>query len=272
VRINISRATKQITPSFLLSKLPFSLLIIATTLLAFTTFNSEGLILKITQGEESFVEILTAFLFFFAFVTFYKSLKKVKKVSRIQIVHSRSWIVITFLAFGEETSWLQHVLGYETPEFLSSLNSQGELNLHNIIQSRNLIFYLQDGFDWSFFGAQNLFTLFFFVYFLLIPLVIDIFQTKTPTALPKKNYITSFPRLTLPSYKLYGMVLLLSYILTLVNYESEIITTSIAEIRELIFSIAIFHLSILQYKSEPERDSSVSLTRADSNRVTHDRH
>ena len=37
-----------------------------------------------------------------------------------------------FVLYGEETSWLQRFLGLETPEWLSDINYQNEINIHNI--------------------------------------------------------------------------------------------------------------------------------------------
>ncbi|QDS96087.1 hypothetical protein FF011L_48910 [Roseimaritima multifibrata] len=37
-----------------------------------------------------------------------------------------------FVAAGEEASWGQHWLKFSTPEILMDINSQKELNLHNI--------------------------------------------------------------------------------------------------------------------------------------------
>ena len=37
-----------------------------------------------------------------------------------------------FIAFGEEISWGQRILGIETPESLEGINDQGETNLHNL--------------------------------------------------------------------------------------------------------------------------------------------
>jgi len=34
--------------------------------------------------------------------------------------------------FGEETSYLQHYIGFSTPEAYAVLNAQNELNIHNL--------------------------------------------------------------------------------------------------------------------------------------------
>ena len=40
--------------------------------------------------------------------------------------------VLAFLVAGEEWSWGQHFFGWGTPEWLASINSQQETNLHNV--------------------------------------------------------------------------------------------------------------------------------------------
>jgi len=39
---------------------------------------------------------------------------------------------IAFLALGEEISWGQRLIGFETPDVIKSRNMQGEFNLHNL--------------------------------------------------------------------------------------------------------------------------------------------
>ncbi len=41
-------------------------------------------------------------------------------------------IAITVLFAGEEMSWGQHWLGWQTPEAIAAVNRQGEFNLHNL--------------------------------------------------------------------------------------------------------------------------------------------
>jgi len=42
-------------------------------------------------------------------------------------------MVLCFVCMGEEVSWLQRVIGFETPEHLIAQNAQQELNLHNLL-------------------------------------------------------------------------------------------------------------------------------------------
>jgi hypothetical protein len=68
------------------------------------------------------------------------------------------WMVLTTLFFGEEISWFQRILGFETPEAVRAVNAQDEFNLHNL-----------EGLGIGFFGIQNMFRLGFLVYFLVFP-------------------------------------------------------------------------------------------------------
>lgn len=42
------------------------------------------------------------------------------------------FLILGFVAFGEEISWGQHFLGVEPPEFIRDINKQNELNVHNL--------------------------------------------------------------------------------------------------------------------------------------------
>lgn len=68
--------------------------------------------------------------------------------------------VVFFFGFGEEISWGQRIFGVETPDALRSVNSQQETNLHNLYGS-------------NLFGMNEyrLFTLFWYPYVLLAPLL-----------------------------------------------------------------------------------------------------
>lgn len=70
------------------------------------------------------------------------------------------WMVLAFLFFGEEISWFQRLLGFETPDAVREVNAQNEFNLHNL-----------EGLGVGMLGIQNLFRLGFFVYFLVFPLL-----------------------------------------------------------------------------------------------------
>jgi len=79
--------------------------------------------------------------------------------------------VIMFICFGEEISWGQRVLGFETPQFLAGLNAQNETNLHNIWLVHQ---WQPDGNEKSFLGLflnmNRLFSIFWLTYFVAVPI------------------------------------------------------------------------------------------------------
>ena len=79
--------------------------------------------------------------------------------------------VIMFISFGEEISWGQRVLGFETPQFLAGLNAQNETNLHNIWLVHQ---WQPDGNEKSFLGLflnmNRLFSIFWLTYFVVVPI------------------------------------------------------------------------------------------------------
>ncbi|GJL78470.1 MAG: hypothetical protein NPINA01_14590 [Nitrospinaceae bacterium] len=68
--------------------------------------------------------------------------------------------LLLFVCFGEEISWGQRIIGWETPAALEELNRQNETNLHNLD-----ILYVGD------FNLLLIFTLFCLSYFVLLPLL-----------------------------------------------------------------------------------------------------
>jgi hypothetical protein len=80
--------------------------------------------------------------------------------------------VLFFVGAGEELSWGQRVFGMETPAFLSGINAQNEINIHNLY-----VFDLhnRDGtpktFLSKFVTSGYLFNLFWFAYCVCVPIV-----------------------------------------------------------------------------------------------------
>lgn len=81
------------------------------------------------------------------------------------------WLVLTVLFFGEEISWFQRILGFETPEAVREVNAQQEFNLHNL-----------EGLGIGMLGIQNLFRLGFLTYFLVLPLLTLVHRVRSLAA------------------------------------------------------------------------------------------
>ena len=79
--------------------------------------------------------------------------------------------VLMFVCFGEEASWGQHLIGFGTPEALSTLNAQNETNIHNLWVFHQ---WRPDGSEKGFLGLMinmnRLFSVFWLTYFVAIPI------------------------------------------------------------------------------------------------------
>jgi hypothetical protein len=84
------------------------------------------------------------------------------------------WLLLAVLMFvccGEEASWGQHLIGFETPEIVAGLNAQDETNIHNL-----WIFHQwrPDGSEKGFWGllinANRLLSVFWLGFFVVIPI------------------------------------------------------------------------------------------------------
>jgi len=128
--------------------------------------------------EDGLFEYLTAIYLLVASAFFFLSYKKSKlKYQNIQIKPATNYFylilaIIFFFGFGEEISWGQRILNVKTPEFLTEINVQKEINIHNIelinLTDKNgklkpfWIRYLTT--------IAGLFTLFCLFYCILVPL------------------------------------------------------------------------------------------------------
>jgi hypothetical protein len=87
-------------------------------------------------NEDQFGEYATAFCYLWTTVVFGLMAWRERSTVRKAV-----WLVIAAVACfigGEEISWGQRILGISTPEALRGLNRQGELTLHNVIDTSPL--------------------------------------------------------------------------------------------------------------------------------------
>jgi len=84
------------------------------------------------QGEDKTIEWITfggffgASLIFFSFHRYRTVMPGWMKIFFIGLA------IFMFVCAGEEISWGQRILGFETPDSLSEINTQDEFNVHNI--------------------------------------------------------------------------------------------------------------------------------------------
>jgi len=93
---------------------------------------------KLFGAEDHLIENLGAFFFFAAsilyFVCYWLSLRLSKDIHhhRKRNIFYFFLAVLFFIGFGEEISWGQRIIGWETPQILEAINKQKETNFHNI--------------------------------------------------------------------------------------------------------------------------------------------
>jgi len=120
-----------------------------------------------TIPEDHYFEIIGAFalfvtslLFLYGFTIAGKSLDK----TWISLVKQFIYLGLALLLFfgaGEEISWGQRILGFETPEALTQVNKQDEFNLHNLSVLENS----------KLFTADRLFDAFWFLFAVFTPAI-----------------------------------------------------------------------------------------------------
>lgn len=120
-----------------------------------------------TIPEDHYFEIVgassllaTSLLFLYGFRLARRSLEKTWFSLVKQLVYL-GLAALFFFGAGEEISWGQRILGFQTPQSLTEVNRQEEFNLHNltVLETNKLL------------DADRLFDMFWFLFAVLIPAV-----------------------------------------------------------------------------------------------------
>ena len=142
------------------------------------------------------------------------------------------WAVFCLVCMGEETSWFQHFIGYQTPEAVAARNAQGEFNIHNleIFHGGHLTRSENQSFA-SLLKAQILFQIGFAIFFLVLPVLarsapIRNLLVKTGAYVPSLKFI---PFVWIPI----GFALIFSLLST------DLTKQGLAELREMMFALFI---------------------------------
>lgn len=97
-------------------------------------FDPFGNIQQLIFNYEMLMELLSAVAWLLAGVIYIFCFARVVRRSDRRI--EQAWLVmlaaLCVVAFGEETSWGQHLVGFQTPESVLQVNFQRETNLHNL--------------------------------------------------------------------------------------------------------------------------------------------
>ena len=105
---------------------------------AFSALGMGNNLLAVVIPEDHFFELIGAFAFFVTSILFFNGFRVARKTldrSWASIVKKLVYLGLAFLFLfgaGEEISWGQRILGFQTPETLSEVNRQEEFNLHNL--------------------------------------------------------------------------------------------------------------------------------------------
>lgn len=186
--------------------------------------------------EDGIVESLSAAFYFFGLAVCILRLFGKRGNIKLWLV---IWAFLCLVFLGEETSWFQRILDYETPKFLESRSAQEEMNIHNLgfLQGGKWTDGLSSGrFDVKMlFGSQNLFRIGFACYFLLTPLLLywgrprffkALLIEKLKYPVPKSSFVISV-----------WTTLFLSFFLAF--YSDESVKASLAETREMLYALFI---------------------------------
>ncbi len=119
-------------------------------------------------NEDGLIEYLGAFFFLISscllFSIFFKSSGSGNSFGKLHTKRNIFYLllgILLFICFGEEISWGQRIIGWDTPGMLEEItNKQKETNLHNL-----KIFYFGR------FTLVTVFTVLCLSYFILIPLM-----------------------------------------------------------------------------------------------------
>lgn len=93
--------------------------------------------IKRNPSESAWIEHLEAFFWFLAFV-FYLSIIFINRSKTRSCFWYMFFCGVCFIAFGEEISWGQHFFNFTPPDKFLEINTQGELNCHNLHLAKSL--------------------------------------------------------------------------------------------------------------------------------------
>lgn len=99
--------------------------------------------LALQAREDGPIEALTALCFAAAGAAFVYAALKAPMLRDPQVPWARAmtvcWAVLMVLCLGEEISWGQRILGIATPDSIAQVNTQSEINFHNIDEINNFL-------------------------------------------------------------------------------------------------------------------------------------
>ena len=135
--------------------------------LAYSSLAMGNGLLAVVIPEDHYFELIGAFAFLVTSLLFFYGFRVARKTldkSWVSIMKQLVYLGLALLFFfgaGEEISWGQRILGFQTPETLSQVNRQEEFNLHNLSAWEAS----------AFLDPDRLFDIFWFLFAVLTPAV-----------------------------------------------------------------------------------------------------
>lgn len=170
------------------------------------------------------------------------------------------WTLLAIFFFGEETSYLQHYIQYQTPEFFLLNNAQQELNFHNITTTGGSIIDAVGSGNLSvsiLLKSQNLFNLGFFIYFLLLPVAAHL--------CPRVRMLVqrfSIPTIGINTLFLFWVPIMLSIALGFSDISMETyLRKYVGETREMFYAFTIATFLYLSWREFGQSDEIIRNSR-----------
>ena len=232
-------------------------------LIYLVVFLPKASFLRLTE-EDGLLESIAALLFFITailfFILFFKKTAFYKTSDQLYYnsYSRRIFFLLLALLFvflcGEEISWGQRILGFDTPENIKERNMQDEFNLHNLD-----IFNLRDhnterktGIA-AYLTAKKIFIYIFVFYLFILPLLN---KYSEPVRQLIKRFYLPVPIIELGVLFILNVILFKAFKL-IVNRE-ELILDGLAEIEEFNFAVILFLIPFIWY-GWPSRSSKTNL-------------
>ena len=187
-------------------------------------------------SEDGIIETLSAVFYFFGFAVCIYCLVKKLPGSRFLLF---LWAFLCFVFMGEELSWFQRIFGYPTPSVIGTTSAQKEFNIHNLefFQGGKWIEALSSSrFNLKLFlSSQNIFRIWFVLYFLIVPLllyagkpkgIVKLVRDKMQYPLPGADFLVSV-----------WATLILSFVFAI--YSNEARRSALGETREMFYALFI---------------------------------
>lgn len=213
-----------------------------------------SLLIQLTE-EDGFFETIGALFFLGASIVAFLLFFKAEHGNDFIFFKTNRNVFFAFLgllflfAFGEEISWGQRIFSIPTPQVLNEINTQREINFHNLSLFRIV-------------SMNRLFSLFWFVYCVLFPLVNRV----------SGRFAKVVARINLPILSIHmGMLFLANYLIPRIlhAYIPIEVQNSLIEVKEfnlgLLFVVAFSHIMYVYQRNRRHKRLRNSPVRGNCN-------